>query len=232
MSGGITSHKGQASWQGRGGGAGRKGKRSPGQRQATSPAPHVRRGAAARDGTAPSPLIALALRKERQHPISQCPSQEPQCCPAELQQSMPPFKDAQKKGTQVYLNLFLRINQFHLLHLSQTVAAATRGSTLELNTEPQFPAQCSPRGKATSVTSSNSSALKTGTTTHPTCLLPTGGSALVAPLSGQIQVNPTYSGQSQAPSAALTSQTPFPNVLPKAEHFYNTEHIMVPTASM
>lgn len=127
MSGGITSHKGQASWQGRGGRAGRKGKRSPGQRQAASPAPHVRRGAAAGDGTAPSPLIALVLRKERQHPISQCPSQEPQCCPAELQRSMPRFKDVQKNGTQVYLNLFLQINQFHLLHLSQTVAAADQG---------------------------------------------------------------------------------------------------------
>lgn len=39
MSGGITSHKGQASWQGRGGGAGRKGKRSPGQRQAARQLP-------------------------------------------------------------------------------------------------------------------------------------------------------------------------------------------------
>lgn len=49
MSGGITSHKGQASWRGRGGGVGRKGKRSPGQRQMVSTAPCVcKRGSSRR----------------------------------------------------------------------------------------------------------------------------------------------------------------------------------------
>lgn len=82
MSGGITSHKGQASWRGRGGGAGRKGKRSPGQRQAASPAPRVCTRGSGRRWHGPFSFNRPCAWEIEATSISQHPSQEPQCGPA------------------------------------------------------------------------------------------------------------------------------------------------------
>lgn len=88
---------------GKGWGSREEGEEEPGAKAShIFSSPCAQRGSS-RDGTPPSPLIALALRKERQHHISQCPSQEPQCCPADLQQSMHSFKDAQKKRLKFIL---------------------------------------------------------------------------------------------------------------------------------
>lgn len=89
MSGGITSHKGQASWRGRGGGVGRKGKRSLGQRQTASTAPCVCKRGSSRGQHGPFYFNCPCIRER------ECPSQEPQHGPG--LHPVQPFKNALKR---------------------------------------------------------------------------------------------------------------------------------------